>query len=183
MIIIITGAPGAGKTFLLENLMNLKEYNFVPLKKYTTRYPRFFEKNKEPIDLRYGCDEKLIKNLEYNYEAKGKSYGIDKNEIVDLITHNKIPVVIIRSFEIIKRIKSDFENVRVFFIVGATGETLRKRLLRQGRSHKEISVSDFNFKVMTKDYIDNISVIDRCIINSLYDPELYLEQFIKFIHN
>lgn len=181
MVIIINGAPGAGKTFLLKNLHTFEDYKFVPLKKYTTRYPRSFEKGSVSVELRYGSDKSFIDNLEYHYEYNGKSYGIDKCEIQKIIDQNEIPVIIIRSFDIIKRIKNDFQNVYVFFIVGATGDTLQKRLIQQGRAQKEIHAADLGFSSITDDYIDNISVVDHCIINSLYDPNLYFKQFLAFV--
>ncbi len=177
MIVIINGAPGAGKTFLLENLENICEQKFVPVKKYTTRFPRNFEKNQETIDLRYGCEKEFIEQLDYNYVAKGKSYGIDKNEIESIVDSNKIPVMIIRSFETIRKIKEDFEDVCVIFIIGGTGKTLNEKLEEQGRAQKEIALSDSNFRAITNDYIENIDYIDYCIINSLYDKDLYLKQF------
>lgn len=181
MVIIINGAPGAGKTFLLKSLYKFDDYKFVPVKKYTTRYPRNFEKGTVSIDLRYGYDKQFIDNLEYHYDVNGKSYGIDKNEIQGMVDRNEIPVIIIRSFDIIKRIKDDFDNVCVFFIIGATGDTLQKRLIQQGRAQKDILVADSVFRSITNDYINHFSVIDHCIINSLYDQDIYFKQFLAFV--
>lgn len=180
MIVIINGAPGAGKTFLLKNLHRFQDCKFVPLKKYTTRFPRNFEKHSDSIDLRYGFDKNYIENLEYHYDFNGKSYGIDKNEIQRIIDRSEVPVIIIRSFDIIKRIKNDFQDVCVFYIVGATGDTLQKRLLQQGRAQKDILVADSGVRKITDDYINNFPVIDHCIINSLYDEEIYFKQFLAF---
>ena len=180
MLIIINGASGAGKTFLLKNLNYIKSPKFVPLKKYTTRSPRDFEKDSDPVDLIFNCDKNYISQLEYSYEYKNEYYGVSKKELQDIISCNEIPVLIIRSFKVIERIKMDFKDVCVFFIIGATSETLKNKLTTQQRASKDIALADLGFHLITEEYIKYISLVDFCIINSLYDKELYLNQFITF---
>lgn len=180
MIIIINGASGAGKTFLLSKLHILDGYNFVPLKKYTTRSRRVFEDAPMSVDLVYDCDEAYIKSLAYNYSYKGELYGISQEEILNEIERGNIPVIIVRSFELIHKIKQELDDVKVLFIVGATGDNLKQKLALQGRPEKDINVSDAGVDIITREYIENIDDVDHCIINSLYDEKLYLKQFLKY---
>lgn len=179
MLVLINGASGAGKTFLLERLHRLQGYNYVPIKKYTTRSRRVFETD-QAVDLVYDCEETEIKNLVYNYPYKGEWYGIDKTEILHEMNHGNIPVIIVRSFEIIHKIKEDFDDVRVFFIVGASGATLKEKLLQQGRQVNDIDTSDEGVETIIGEYVTNIEDIDHCILNCLYNEELYIKQFLKY---
>ena len=181
MLIIINGASGAGKTHLLENLYKLNKYKLTPIKKYTTRSTRSFENEEMSVDLVYDCEESMINNLEYHYKHNGNLYGINKVEIEDEIKKGNIPVIIIRSFKIIKKLQEDFLDTRVLFVVGATGETLKTQLNLQGRSENECLLLQCTHLDMIKDYSDNIDTIDGCIINCLYNEELFLKQFEHFI--
>lgn len=89
--------------------------------------------------------------------------------------------MIVRSFETIHRIKQDFENVKVVFIVGGTGETLKQKLLAQGRHEADIDSSDIGVSGILHEYVENIDEVDHIIINYLYDEELYLKQFLLLI--
>lgn len=179
MIILINGASGSGKTFLLSCLHKLSGYHYIPLKKYTTRSRRVFE-TEQPVDLVYDCDEEHIMSLAYNYSYKDSLYGIDSVEISNELAKGNIPVIIVRSFEIIHQIKQDYKDVKVLFIIGASGDNLRKKLRLQGRPTEDISVSEEGVDIITREYIDNIDDVDHCIVNLLYDEKLYLKQFLKY---
>lgn len=180
MIILINGASGAGKTFLLERLTVLKGHDFVPLKKYTTRSERKFEKSGVSADLVYNCTKVQIDSLPYNYPYKNELYGINADEILKIIANGHIPVIIVRSFKTIRRIKEDFDNVKAFFIVGAQGETLKQKLLSQGRSADDIEASQKGADEIIHECMENVDLIDHYILNCLYDEESYIKQFMKY---
>lgn len=182
MIILINGASGSGKTYLLEHLHMLDDYKFVPLKKYTTRSRREFEINQNSVDLIYDCEPEYIQTLKYKYSYKGEQYGINQNEIIDEIDNGNIPVIIVRSFDIIRVIKKSFSDVKSLFIIGASGETLKQQLMQQGRHVEDISDSDTEIARVINEYMENIDVVDNFIVNSLYNKELYLAQFLKCIN-
>ena len=181
MLIIINGASGAGKTFLLGNLHKLKNRKLIAIKKYTTRNIRTFESAINSVDLIYNCAESDINALDYHYIYNQHLYGIDKKEITNEIESGNIPVIIIRSFEIINKIRQDFPNTKVLFVIGATGETLERKLDLQGRTCDECAALKKNHCDIVKDYLDNIDIIDGCIINCLYDEDLLLKQFEYFL--
>ncbi len=180
VVVLINGASGAGKTFLLKRLGELRGHNFVPVKKCTTRSRRKFEKDSESPDLIYDCDAAQIKSLAYSYFYKGNLYGIDANEIMQILSNHLIPVIIVRSFEIIKEIKSDFEDVRALFVVGPTGKILKQKLLAQGRSLADVRAAQDSIATITGEYVDNIDIIDHCLLNFLYDEEFYIRQFMEY---
>lgn len=181
MLIIINGASGAGKTFLLENLHKLHNPRLIPIRKYTTRSTRGFEDENHSIDLIYNCTESTINSLGYHYTHNKHLYDIDKSELNDEIQKGNIPVIIIRSFETIEEIQHDFSDTKVIFIIGATGETLEKHLNSQGRSETECSTLSSTHLAIVKDYVTNMNMIDGCIINCLYNEDLFLKQFEHFI--
>lgn len=180
MIVIINGASGAGKTFLLNHLSELPTKYFVPIKKYTTRDIRSFEDFESSADLVFNQSEDFIKKLNYKYRYDEHLYGIDKSELKNALNKGEIPVVIVRDFEVIRQIKSDFVDTKVLFIIGANGETLISQLSKQGRSEDECSSLFEKHNSIVQDYMLNIDVVDGCIINYLYDKDLYLKQFIEF---
>lgn len=179
MIIVINGPSGAGKTFLLEKLNCNKNHNYLPIKKYTTRNKRCYEKRCESVDLVFNCDESWTKSFEYNYEYKNEWYGIDKKELENALEKGLTPVVIIRSFETIREIKNDFEDVRVIFLIGESGQELKDILQKQGRNLSEYKDEKSDLNKMIDDYTKNIDIINNCILNFLYDEQFLLRQFFK----
>lgn len=179
MVVLVNGASGAGKTFLLQRLGELAGHRFVPVKKQTTRSPRKFEADAESPDLIFNCDANQIKSLEYSYSYKNQLYGIDAEEVRRILSCNLIPVIIVRSFDVIRELKKDFKDVRALFIVGPTGEKLDQQLLSQGRSQNDIKAARNSVKKILGEYIENMDVIDRCILNCLYDEDTYIRQFME----
>ena len=86
-LIIVAGASGAGKTFMLSELSTYRN-DIVPIKKYTTRGPRKNEPKDETIDLHLNCSNSKIQKCDYTYHFNGHTYGIKKREI-DYQLHNK----------------------------------------------------------------------------------------------
>lgn len=79
-LIVVAGASGAGKTFMLTQLENYRD-DIVPVKKYTTRSARKDESNEESIDLRLKQNTKSVKSCRYTYHYCGNYYGIKKEDI------------------------------------------------------------------------------------------------------
>ena len=180
MVILINGASGAGKTFLLERLTALKGHNYVPLKKYTTRSKRTFELSEISADLIYNCAEAEVRAHVYHYSYKKEWYGVDQAEILNEVNKGHVPVIIVRSFDVIRKIKQDFNKVKVLFVVGGFGDSLKERLRLQGRASKDINISEAGVESITREYLENIDVVDNCILNYLYDEELYIKQFFEY---
>ena len=181
MIVVINGLSGAGKTFLLEKLCCEKNHNFLPIKKYTTRNKRCYEKTCESVDLVFNCTESQTKSFKYNYMYKNEWYGIDKAELESALEKGLIPVVIIRSFETIREIKKDFDDVRVIFLIGESGQDLQKILKKQGRNLSEYDDEKNDLSKMVDDYTNNVDIINNCILNYLYDEKFLMRQFFNIV--
>ena len=129
-LIIVAGASGAGKTFILSQLSRYRN-DIVSIKKLTTRGPRASEPDEESIDLHFGCKDSDVKKCEYKYPYCGHNYGIRKSEIESLLQQDKCPIVIVANCNTIARIKKDYRDALVFYIhTGLSGDDLREQLLK-----------------------------------------------------
>src|SRR6185436_6324039 len=110
-LIIVAGASGAGKSFLLQQ-MNEIDSNIVPIKKLSTRNPRPYEaKPGSEVDLIFNCTTDEIKRkCQYIYKYEKETYGIRKSEIDSALSHGKMPFVIVRDCQEILELKKDYEN-------------------------------------------------------------------------
>ena len=183
-LVIINGASGAGKTYLLEQISQI-EHDLVAVKKYTTRSPRNNENPKKACDLHFNHSEKAIRDMQYHYCFKGEWYGIDSSDIMSTMYKGKYPCVIIRDYPILIKLREHFgRRSLAFYIQGAfSGEDLKQVLRKQGRNNKEIEEAvetnktnfDMYFHYMTQDLFDDIDLFDAFIIN--YYDEKFLQQF------
>lgn len=107
-------------------------------------------------------------------------YGINTDEIDKTVADGHIPVIIVRPVKIVKRIKEDFNDVKMFFIMGVYGDALKEKLLSQGRSEDDIGASQEGVVKIIHECIKNIDVINRCILNCLYDEKSYIKQFMRY---
>jgi len=130
-LIVIAGASGAGKSFLLKNATSYKT-NTEAVKKLTTRSKRKSEERSynDCSDLIFDCTNSSIKECDYTYNYYGKFYGIKKSDIDNLLNKNINPMVVVASCEAITRMKEDYPDLLGIFIVsGLSGDDLKNQLL------------------------------------------------------
>lgn len=131
-LIVVVGASGAGKTFMLSQLANYRA-DIIPIKKYTTRGSRKDEPDEESIDLKFNQDVNRIKKCNYTYRYCGNSYGIKKDEIDNVLRTDKNPIVIVASCNTVSKIKKDYRDALILYVnSGISGEDLKKQLLKYG---------------------------------------------------
>lgn len=131
-LIIVAGASGAGKTFMLSQLVNYRS-DIIPIKKITTRKPRKNEPSEESIDLKFAQDVNKIKKCSYTYQYCGNYYGIQKEEIDSILKKDKNPIVIVANCNTIVKIKQDYHDVLILYVnSGLSGEDLKTQLLKYG---------------------------------------------------
>jgi guanylate kinase len=172
-LIILNGASGAGKTFSMEEMPKV-DAKIVPIMKYTTRGPRSFENESSPIDLIFNYCPKKIEALKYKYEYVGHQYGIDLSQIECALSKGKIPIVIVRNYEVIIELKRDFPSALTFYIHSAyTGEELKKILTAQGRQDIDINERRQRERENFNDYMKYLrrELFDHHIYN-YYDDSL-----------
>lgn len=129
-LIVVAGASGAGKTFLLENV-NRFHPDVRPLKKFTTRLNRTTEPKEGSIDLYFGCEDSQIQDCTYTYHYCSNNYGIRKKDIDLILSQNKSPMVIVASCPTIAKIKKDYPNALVLYVQTIlSGEDLKEELIR-----------------------------------------------------
>ena len=152
LFIVISGPSGVGKGTICEALMKNKNIDLEYSISMTTRNKRDYEK--EGVHY-YFTDknsfERKIRNNEfveyaiYNNEYYGtlKSEVLDKinlyvsgNEMLDKINNGKY---IISEIEVqgAKKIKKDFPNSLLLYILPPSIEELRNRLIKRGTESKE----------------------------------------------
>lgn len=176
-LIIIAGISGAGKSYLLEQLSE-RSPEMRPIKKYSTRSERPYEKDFQSFtDLYYGCTKKEVGLCDYKYNYCKDIYGIKKEDIDNILSLGKCPVVIIRKSHTIKLIKEDYPDALVIFVKTAyTGKDLIKILEKQGRTDIEIEERMDRHRDDLIDYANNLGLYDYVFTN-LFDGDSLIAQF------
>ncbi|MCL2088869.1 MAG: hypothetical protein FWH14_05260 [Oscillospiraceae bacterium] len=180
-LIILNGASGAGKTFLLEQISMLNK-KMTPIKKYTTRKPRDYEDTDESKDLFFNSTKEQIQRCKYWYLFRNESYGIKKKHIDEALENGKHPIVIIRDYPTIIDLKRDYSDTLTFYIQGAySNNDLKKLLINQGRNNKDVEDSIVRNKKNFDEYIKYLQedVFDHMLLN--YYDETFMTQVEYFL--
>lgn len=174
-LIIVAGASGAGKTFMLSQLSRYRN-DIISIKKYTTRSHRKGEANDETIDLHLNCNDKTVKECEYTYRYCGNYYGIKKNEIDEILRKNKNPIIIVANCNTISKLKKDYPSSLVLYIhSGLSGIDLQEQLLKY-RDPVDVEERMKRQRSGFYDYIQHINknLFDYTLIN--YFDDTFLQQ-------
>lgn len=139
LFIVISGPSGVGKGTICEALMKNKNIDLEYSISMTTRNKRDYEK--EGVHY-YFTDknsfERKIRNNEFVEYAiyNNEYYGTLKSEVLDKINNGKY---IISEIEVqgAKKIKKDFPNSLLLYILPPSIEELRNRLIKRGTESKE----------------------------------------------
>lgn len=128
-LIIVGGASGAGKSFLLQNMVLLDPRVSI-IRKLTTRKPRPYEDKSESVeDLELNTPLAEVKNCDYVYQYGKEWYGVRKRDIKTPLRGGKSPILIIRNCSTIHRIIHDFPSALVLYLQsGLSGDDLKTRL-------------------------------------------------------
>ncbi len=139
LFIVISGPSGVGKGTICEALMKNKNIDLEYSISMTTRNKRDYEK--EGVHY-YFTDknsfERKIRNYEFVEYAiyNNEYYGTLKSEVLDKINNRKY---IISEIEVqgAKKIKKDFPNSLLLYILPPSIGELRNRLIKRGTESKE----------------------------------------------
>ena len=128
-LIIVAGASGAGKTFMLSELSKYRN-DIVTIKKYTTRGPRKNESRNETIDLHLNCKASDVSKCDYKYPYSGQRYGIKRHEINEVLHKGLNPIIIVANCNTIAKMKKDYPNAIIMYVFpGLSGNDLERQLL------------------------------------------------------
>lgn len=184
MILIVAGASGAGKSFLLEHL-NMLEKKLIPIRKMTTRDKRPYEKNNSQYkyyDLNFDMTREDVISCDYVYHYGNDIYGINKSDIIKEIDKGLSPVVIIRDCETIKVLKNDFKDVYVLYLQSVlSGDDLNKKLRQLGRDDIDLADRMKRIEYDFKQYVKYNYLFDHVLINN-FDKDDLIGQAREKIH-
>lgn len=181
-LIIVSGASGAGKSFLLEQISVTASSKVKPLKKYTTRTHRHTENPKESNDLIFDCSEDALESCDYGYRYCSHDYGFNKVDIDNLLSKGVSPIVIVAKCHTINEIKSDYPSALVLYVQNVlSGNDLKVELERQ-RDPIEIEERMRRQQDSFFDYIKNIDkkIFDYVLINNF--SEQFKSQIDYILH-
>lgn len=180
-LIIIAGASGAGKSFLLEQLYERFE-DIEPVKKLSTRQKREYEKpNKSFVDLIFGVKLDLINQCEYHYKYDQYSYGIQKDDLDYILDRGRSPIIIVRTSNVVKKLKQDYPNALIIYVQNIlSGDDFMNRLQSLGRSDINQNERMARFERDFNDYCSHANLYDYVLLNKL-DIHSFLSQFENII--
>ncbi len=174
-LIVVAGASGAGKTFMLSQLTNYRS-DIIPIKKITTRKPRINEPAEESIDLKFAQDVNSIKKCTYTYHYCNNYYGIKKEEIDCVLRKDKNPIVIVANCNTITKIKKDYHDALILYVnSGLSGEELKLELLKFG-DPIDVDERMRRQRIGFNDYIQHMNkgLFDYFLVN--YYDDTFLQQ-------
>lgn len=178
-LIIVAGASGAGKSFLLENARRL-DRTVVPVKKFTTRDPRTYEDEDTQsfLDLKFSRSIDVVTECDYKYPYGREWYGLDREHIDEVLAKGGNPIIIIRNCETILDIKRDYTDALVVYLQGAlSGADLRAKLAQQGRDDIEIDKRMDRLQKDFHDYVRHLryNIFGYVLVNT-YERDSLIEQ-------
>ena len=136
MVYIIAGASGCGKKFVLERMKRLR-VSICDINKMTDKeQPKDDELKKKDLDYGYTYDEIKSQCGEFIYQYEENWYGIDVSKIDKALIEGKSPIVIVRDYTTINKLKERYPlAVLIYIHTALTGNALKDRL-------KEINIKD-----------------------------------------
>lgn len=176
-LIIVAGASGAGKSFLLNNL-NRFVSEIMPIKKLTTRNARVSEPPNESLDLIFSCSDQEIQNCDYTYHYCGHNYGIKKEDINRILSQRKSPIVIVANCDTICEIKNDYKEALVIYVQNIlSGKDLEKQLIKL-RDPIDVKERMKRQKYSLNDYIHHFenNLFDYVLINDFSEQFMFQVQ-------
>src|SRR5258706_9132344 len=178
-LIIMAGASGAGKSFLLQQISEIDD-NIVPIKKLSTRSARDYEKEEfSGVDLVFDCSVATIKEkCQFRYKYEKETYGIRKSDIDSAFAKGKIPFVIVRDCEEIKALKEEYPNktLTLYLQSGLSGEDLARVLREQWRGEIDIKLREARSKIDFDQYRHYFAEFKHVLIN-FFEPDPLIEHF------
>lgn len=179
-IITLTGPSQCGKSLVMDKIISLGEKsdlleNFHPkkVKKYTTRHLRIDELNQiergEIPDVEFA--KEIPNSCDLVYQTYGVRYGLSTKDLEKYLKEGISPVVVINDIRGVEEIRKFFEGrVLSLFLFRKIPEIedFKKEAKSRGNvSEQEIYARYEKAVAIYKTYIENISIFDHVILNSV----------------
>jgi guanylate kinase len=183
-IIVITAPSGAGKTSIVQSLLNkypalgfsisaatrTKRENEIHGKDYYFLTPETFQQHIENNDF-----------IEWEMVYEGKYYGTLKSEIQRLWHENKTPILDIDVKGAIHVQKQFLQNCITIFIAPPSVEELKKRLQSRGTETEEMIATRVNkasYEMSFQKHF-NYTVVNTNLETAIIEVEKIIEPFIS----
>jgi guanylate kinase len=182
-LILITAPSGAGKTSIVNYLLN-KYPELAFSVSATTRKPRGNEK--DGVDYYFISDEEFKEKihhkefLEWEMVYEGKYYGTLKSEIERIWSEKKVPVLDIDVQGAIHVQQQYPVNTISVFIQAPSLEELKSRLQSRGSETEEslqARLSKSSFEMTFKNYFENV-VINKDFETACLEAERIISAFL-----
>ena len=182
-LVIITGTSASGKSFLLSNYKFFGEQYSI-IQKRTSRSSRKDEEQNSNFEFIFDCSQQEVLACEYNYTFRGEYYGFNSTAIDDQIATGKIPMIIIRRVDEIKKLKEKYKGAVAILCISCFDrpKKLLKYLVREkGKPAVECEARVFgDDEIRIKmEYERNIDIFDLVLVNN-YDTS-FLEKVKSFL--
>lgn len=171
-LIIVSGASGAGKSFLLTELKTIHNLKAVTLRKMTTRGHRNEDeriKNENgTLDLILNCSSEALQDCDYTYNYCDHHYGFKKKDINDIVARGNSPVVIVASCSTVEEVKKDYPGALTLYVQTVlSGNDLKAKLLIE-RDPIDVEERIRRQKDSFNDYLEHINkkLFDYVLINN-----------------
>lgn len=170
-IIIIAGGSFAGKDNLVKAMINIEPNKVIDYKKGTTR-PAKSSDNNELIHLKT-----LSKKYDIVYEKNGYKYGVSTNEVWDVLSKEKIVLIVLSDLEAITKLKAKFGNIcsTVYLHANIDEEELEKA--KKDLTEIELNKRENSISELHNIYVTNINMFDHVLLNTSESEDLYEQAF------
>ena len=190
-IYILSGGSGAGKTVLLNAMLEKNPDTSITPQKYSDR-----EKRNQDDDIKtIAIDDFNKEDYTFVYSMNNNFYGFKAIDIIDCLKKGKNVFIIISDFRIIEEIKKHFGSlVTVIYIFRNMSEReLNKILETRNKQNEDVNrqtdiSKDTENKIrknrlysIQKQYVENIALFDHVILNRTNKQEEMYEQLKNIV--
>ncbi|MCP3957993.1 MAG: hypothetical protein GY719_09085 [bacterium] len=167
-LFILSGAPTAGKTMLINMLIREKDLRPAAVPKYTSRAWR------GPDDDSEQHDEINDQDFEFTYPYNENRYGLQAGDIRDILSQGFNAFVAVSPPRIVRSIKKLLGPLAVsLYLHSDRAERNLEETVRERRPHesadeleRKVRAKTINLRLRHRQYVDNIALYDHVLLNT-----------------
>lgn len=191
-LFLVDGAFGSGKSMLANYIESPDGQGFKChlMKKKTVKFDDRKIYSNVSKDLEVVSEEEFSllkeKNSFYVYESLGQKYGIDMKDIADALLEYHNVFVIVRSHDLMKRIKNFFQNrasVHLVFMRALDGHGAMEVFRESGASEFEVQWHLDRRESAWQEYMKNSKEYDHSIYYDSRDERFRFDEVLTVLIN